>query len=149
MGIKATTKLTLAVDVSMVGWSAYEELKFTFAEPVANATETVSKRNYENTMIFKVGAEYDMGKFALRGGAYYDQSPVPDGYMTPETPDSDSYALTGGFGWKLSEKFSIDTYFLFIHRDERENVAAADAGNISGTYQARVVTGGVAFAFKL
>src|SRR5690606_4418595 len=59
-------------------------------------------------------------RLVLRGGYYFDESPVQSGYFAPETPRNDSNNFTGGFSFKLSDRFTIDASFLYIHFDEVE-----------------------------
>ncbi|MEM6297516.1 MAG: outer membrane protein transport protein [Bacteroidota bacterium] len=132
-----TEKLTISAQFDFVEWSAYEELRFDWGAPVGGEMASVSARNYENSFALRIGGEYmATDNLALRLGFYYDGSPVPDGYMTPETPDSDTTAPTIGIGYKFGN-FSIDAYGLLIMRPDRYNEGREDAGNISGTYQAR------------
>jgi long-chain fatty acid transport protein len=128
IGYKATEKLTLAVDISRVGWSAYERLRFDYGAEVNGSTFTENARNYEDVFIYRIGAEYQVNDaLALRGGAYLDKSPVQDGYLTPETPDADSRGLSVGLGYKFSDNISVDASFLYINKKER-----TDQGNLSG-----------------
>lgn len=138
VSVYPTEKLTITGQFDYIGWSAYQELRFDFAEPVAGSTESVSERNYDDAIALRIGAEYQvLEPLAIRAGFYYDGSPVQDGYMTPETPDSDSFVPTVGAGYQFGEKFSIDAYFMLITRPDRYNEAIPEAQNISGTYQVR------------
>lgn len=148
-GIKPSEKLQLALEWSMTGWSAYEELKFEYNAPVLGATETVSERNYKNSSVFKFGAEYMATEsLALRGGIYYDQTAVEDGYITPETPDSNTMGYTLGLGYTLGEKFTIDVHYLLVDKAERSNVAAPNSGGIDGTFEAGANVFGFGLSYK-
>jgi long-chain fatty acid transport protein len=136
-GVQASEKLLLALDVRYTFWSAYEQLKFEFSNPVGGSTESISRRNYENSFTFCLGAEYSIDPaLRLRAGAYYDMSPVPDGYMTAETPDANAIGLTIGLGAQLSKSLMLNAGFLYVNRAQRENIAATDANTISGTFKA-------------
>lgn len=149
VGVLPTDKLTLSFEVSMTFWSAYEELKFEYAEPIAGENETVADRNYEDAFTVKLGAEYMLNdNFAVRGGFYYDQTPVKDGYMTPETPDSDAIGLTVGAGYKVGENFQIDLSCLFLNRAERTNIAADGSDGIDGTFKASAIVPGFALGYS-
>ena len=148
LGYKVNEQLTLAADVSHVGWSEYESLRFDFTKPVGGANVSESARNYDDAYIFRLGAEYQLNdKLALRGGAYYDQTPVQDGYLTPETPDADSRGLSAGIGYDLSEKFSVDASFLYINKKKRTDTAEFSRG-IPGTYKATAYIPGLALNYK-
>ena len=149
VGIYPTEKLTLALDVNMTFWSAYESLKFVYAVPVAGSNVTEAVRNYEDALTFRLGAEYAVSDaIAVRGGFYYDQSPVQDGYMTPETPDANSIGLSCGLGIRPSEKLEVNASFLFVDRSRRENDAAADANTISGTFKANAFIPGIGISYS-
>jgi len=164
-GYKVNDKLTLALDYNYVFWSAYKELKFDYEKPVNGATSSASPRKYEDASIIRVGAEYLASeKLALRAGYYFDQSPVQDGYMTPETPDANRNCFTLGLGFKFTEKFSADASFLFIEGDEREqkqsDIDANSASNVqsgakpsqdsflAGTYKLRVFVPGISLSYR-
>lgn len=145
---RPTAALTLGIDISRAGWGAYESLRFDYADPVNNETFTEDPRNYEASYTFKFGAEYNVIEaLSLRAGAYYDQSPVQEGYLTPETPDSDAIGLTAGLGFNLGENFSADLSFLFIDRRQRDNITVLEGG-LSGTYKAQAVSPGLSLTYK-
>lgn len=142
-----TEALSLGIDVSRAGWSAYESLTFNYADPVAGQTTTSEARNYEGSYTYKFGAEYLLiPMLRIRGGAYFDQSPVQEGYLTPETPDSDALGLTAGLGLQLGDNFNADFSFLFINRMQRDNVSALENG-LSGTYKAQAVIPGLSLTY--
>lgn len=148
IGFKPTSRLTLAADVSHVGWSAYERLRFEFNQNVAGSPTSEANRNYENTFIYRIGGEFMVtDALALRGGAYLDKTPVQDGYLTPETPDSDSRGLSAGIGYAVSDNISIDASFLYINRKERTD-AANMSGGIPGTFKAVAYIPGIGLNFK-
>lgn len=148
-GIKPNEKLQLALEWSMTGWSAYEELKFEYDAPVLGATETVSERQYENSSTFRLGAEYMATKsLALRAGVYYDQTAVKDGYITPETPDANTLGYTLGLGYTIGDKFTLDVHYLLVDKAERENVAAPKSGGINGTFEAGANVFGFGLSYK-
>jgi long-chain fatty acid transport protein len=140
--------LTIGVDISRSGWSAYESLRFNYADPVRGEPTTEEARNYESSYTYKFGAEYRVIEaLAIRAGAYYDQTPVQDGYLTPETPDSDAIGLTAGLGFNLGERFVADLSFLYINRQQRDNVSQFEDG-LSGTYKAVAVIPGLSLTYK-
>ena len=155
LGYKLNEKLTLALDYNYVFWDAYKELKFEYEKPVNGALTTASPRKYKNASIIRLGAEYlATKKLAVRAGYYYDQTPVQDGYMTPETPDANRNAFTFGLGYSFSESFSVDGSFVFIEGSEREqtqsdvNAANTQADVLAGTYKLRLFIPGVSLSYK-
>lgn len=108
-------KWLVAFDYNRVYWDAYESLDVYFS----NGTASHNPRNYKNASVYRFGLQYIASeRFTLRGGYYYDESPVQTGYFAPETPRNDSNNFTGGLTFNISERFAIDAAFLFIHFDE-------------------------------
>lgn len=148
LGYQVNDKLTLAADVSHVSWSSYESLRFDFTKPVGGSGFSESARNYDDAFIYRLGAEYLVtDKLAVRGGAYYDQSPVQDGYLTPETPDADSRGLSAGVGYTISDNFSLDASFLYINKKERTDQANL-SGGVAGTFKSVAYIPGIGLNFK-
>ena len=151
---KVNSKFTLAFDYNIVFWSAYQELKFNYKDTVNGALTTSSPRRYRDASIIRVGGEYMASdKLAIRAGYYFDQTPVKDGFMTPETPDANRNCFTFGLGYKFSDKFSADASFLFIEGTERElkqseiDKSAQDSF-LAGKYKLRVLVPGVSLSYK-
>jgi long-chain fatty acid transport protein len=148
IGIMPVENLTVAIDISRVGWSAYEKLRFNYAANVNGARFSESARNYEDAYIFRIGAEYNVSDvLAVRAGTYLDKTPVQDGYLTPETPDADSRGLSVGLGYKLSEKLALDASFLYINKKERTDTGAL-SGGISGTFKSVAYIPGLALSYN-
>ncbi|RIJ37507.1 OmpP1/FadL family transporter [Pontibacter oryzae] len=148
LGYQVNDKLTLAADVSHVRWSAYESLRFDFSKQIRGSGFSESARNYDDAFIYRLGAEYMVNdKLAVRGGAYYDQSPVQDGYLTPETPDADSRGLSAGVGYSISDNFSLDASFLYINKKERTDQADL-SGGVAGTFKSVAYIPGIGLNFK-
>ncbi|BDC99527.1 OmpP1/FadL family transporter [Persicobacter psychrovividus] len=128
-------KVTIGFEGNIVGWGAYQSLTFNFVDPINGEFISSSPRDYKNSLQAKLGAEYKIvPTFALRAGIYYDQTPVQDGFMTPETPDQDRTNLTFGLGWMPNEHLSVDASFIWINGSERRQTYtdAKNAGTIKG-----------------
>jgi long-chain fatty acid transport protein len=148
IGFMPTDKFTIAADLQRVNWSAYESLRFDYKVAVNGANFTESARNYEDVFIYRLGGQYQVtDAFAIRAGGYYDNSPVQDGYLTPETPDANAIGISGGLGYKIGEKFRIDASFVYISKKERTDEANL-AGGIAGTYKTNVYIPGLALGYK-
>lgn len=145
--------LTFNVDARYTFWSAYKELAFTFSDPVAGSTLSASPRNYKDRIVFGAGVEYKKSGFSVRTGAYYDPTPVENGYMTAETPDANTMYLAGGLGYKFG-KVAVDASVLYANREKRTNMnpildnRGAPIGP-AGDFKTKALVGslGVSFAF--
>jgi len=155
LAYKLNDKLLLAFDFNYSFWSAYKQLEFEYKDNVNNSNKSTSKRNYVDAPTVRLGAEYmATNNLALRGGVYYDKTPVELGYMTPETPDADRIGITAGIGYKIADRVNIDASFLFIEGREREQTEAdlaqvgTQADVLPGTYKLRVIVPGISLSFN-
>ncbi len=157
IGFKPTNELTLAFDVNYTGWAAYDSLIFEYEKPLTTGagtiTRTASDRNYKNAFAFRGGVQYAIhNTFFLRGGAYYDLTPVQAGYMTPETADANRLGISGGVGFRISDNFTIDTSLLYIKGMQREQTqadveAAGTTGQVlTGTYKLGALIPGISLS---
>jgi long-chain fatty acid transport protein len=121
--------LTLEADYQYVGWSSYKELALTFKKD--NSVE-VSPKNYVDTYMLRLGAEYTMGDCQLRAGYIYDHTPAPTKYVEPLLPDASRNDFCVGLGYKLSKNLSVDLAYMYVKFDQRKAVGTAI--NFDGTY---------------
>ncbi|SFE50412.1 OmpP1/FadL family transporter [Thermophagus xiamenensis] len=122
VGLKVSDKLLLAFDLQHVRWSEYNELVFDFKENTAVLEDSYNPRNFENTMIYRFGAEYGLlASLKLRAGIYYDETPIPKDYLTPETPGTNKIGISGGFSWALNNHLSLDASLLHVSGETRDD----------------------------
>ncbi|KXX68593.1 OmpP1/FadL family transporter [Flammeovirga sp. SJP92] len=149
VGYKVTDKLALALDFNYVGWSVYESLEVEFEEFSSNNISFA--RNWKDSYIINFGAEYQaLDNLVVRAGAYYDTTPVRDGYMTPESPDANTIGLTIGASYNIGEHFAIDAAFLYNTKEQRENVIpdGVNTGALNGVYKASAMIPSIALNYK-
>jgi len=114
--------LLLAFDWQWVFWSAYKELSLDFTDDVILGYNTstnqyihssVSKKKYHDTFAYRLGAQYTIiDQLDVRLGMYYDESPVDDDYLTPESPSTDKLGSTIGLSFRPISGLSIDASLL-------------------------------------
>jgi len=145
LGYQINEKLLLAADLQYVGWSAYESLDFDFeAESVPDSK---NQRDFDNTMIYRLGAEYTMNdKIQFRAGIYYDSTPIPEDLLTPETPGTNKIGMSMGCGYQICDKLSVDVSLLYIHGEKREDGYAPT--NFYGTYYTNAVIPGIGLNYS-
>ncbi len=144
-GWQVNEKLLLAADLQYVLWSSYKELNFDFeAESVPDSN---NERNFENTLIYRIGAEYTILPQLLgRLGFAYDPTPIPKGYITPETPGANKLNYTLGLSYFFTDNISLDLSLMYIKANEREDgYAPAD---FYGTYNSNAVLPGFGLNIK-
>ena len=158
-GIMPTDKLTIGLDVNFTEWSKYRALRFDFTKDgqpaqVGANTFTESKRSYEDALTFRLGGQYKVtDKLALRLGGAYDQSPVKDGYVTPETPDNNRVIGTAGVGYNVTENFGLDASFMFQAILKRTQTEADLLNNgttdrVAGTYRTNISIPGIGLRYN-
>jgi len=146
VGFSPNDKLKLAFDVNQIGWNVYDTLSFHFADTTAKLQDIHSPRMYKNAFIIRAGSQYHLKEnLFVRCGAYYDMSPVQDGYLTPETPDANRIGLSMGASWKVAKWFNLDLSLLYIEGMKRtdKNIETG----YEGTYKTKAVVPGIAIEF--
>lgn len=122
--------LEVEADYQYVGWSSYDKLAIEFtADPTKNSSAT---KDYRNTYILRVGAEYTMGEFQFRAGYLADRTPVKAKYVDPILPDANRNGTNLGVGYKINDQFSVDVAYMFLKFDQRK-VTGTDV-TFDGTY---------------
>ncbi len=150
--VYATDKLTLAGELTYTAWSAYDSLRFDYKDskttnPANQLTNTRSPRNYNDNLLFRVGASYKVTEaITARAGYAYGITPVPNGSMTPETPDADRSNYFLGLGYKMGA-LSFDAALQLVDVSKRTDTSKENG--LSGTYKtnATVIAIGVGYEF--
>ena len=143
---KANSKLTLAVELNYVGWNTYDTLSFDYANNTTLLQDTKSARNYKNTLSYRAGAQYSVNpKFDVRIGLKYLMTPVPDGYVTPETPDASHLNYSAGFGYKICKHLVTDVSFTY---ESMNRTDTNKENNMSGTYKTNLFIPGISIAYN-
>lgn len=146
-GYVATQKLKLALDVNYVGWRSYDSLVIDFADNTDNLADIHSPRLYQNSFIYRIGAQYALKeKWTLRAGAYFDSSPVKAGYLTPETPDANKLGLTCGVTFNITKMIHIDGSLLYIEGMKRTDTNLET--DFGGTYKSKAVVPGISLEWN-
>lgn len=155
VAVDVTQELLIAGQADFTVWSAYEQLAIDFAENTPQLQDSREQRDYEDVWIFRLASEYQLNdRMQLRAGANYDVSPVEDGYMTPETPDSDRLSFAAGFSSELTDQLSVNLSLIHVRSQEREQTEAdlEEAGTTGimpvGTFQTYAWIPGISFSFS-
>lgn len=112
---RPTDRWELSADLQYVFWNAYDSLNVKFTENVLNGYEINAEKNYKNSMIYRVGAQYRATeRLDVRAGIYYDESPIRSSNYNPETPGMDKIGLSTGVSFEPLTNFQIDFAFLYI-----------------------------------
>lgn len=122
--------LEFAYDLNMTGWSLYDSLNFDFEDPDTPDSKTF--QDWENVITHRFGLDFTIKEmYSLRVGAYYDNTPMKDGFVSPHLPGISQLAYTFGLGYRMNDNVSID--FAYIRQDaERET--GLDAAGFTAKY---------------
>ena len=146
-GYHLNQKMKIALDINYVGWKSYDSLNIDFAKNSDKLADVASPRLYKNTFIFRTGLQYQISEiFCIRAGAYYDQSPVKDGYLTPETPDSDKIGVSTGFSIAFKKWLYIDASLLYVEGLKRTDTNIET--QFEATYKTKAVIPGINVGIK-
>ena len=149
---KISEKWLAAVDVNHTYWNKYESLDINFENP--SIPDSHNPRNYKNANTYRLGVQYTPSdKLSVRAGAYYDESPVQDGYFAPETPRNDSMAGTIGFTYQITPKFGVDFSATYLHFKEINNsydhyLEDGNPVSFGGTYRSAVASFGLGLSYN-
>ena len=150
---RPTEKWEVAVDIQWVGWAAYENLNVVFTQPEptvgGKATPEIppinSEKNYKNTMIYRVGAQYHANKYlTTRIGLYVDESPVNSNFLNPETPSMTKIGYTAGLSIRPTDFMSIDISYGYIGTADSERFGSSGYENpliFAGAYKVAIMGG--------
>lgn len=112
---KPNDRWLVSGEVQFVGWGAYNSLIVNFY-PASELQEydIDAPKKYKNTRIYRVGTQFAAtDRLNLRLGAYFDESPVKDDYLNPETPSMNKLGLTAGLSFCPIKSLSVDFAFSY------------------------------------
>jgi long-chain fatty acid transport protein len=129
-----TDDLRLMAEGRWVNWSKFDSVDITTPALSGTALGEVSEvQNYEDTLFFGVGAEYDVTeRFTVRGGFAYDQTPTTNASRTARVPDEDRLWISMGGSYDLTDSISIDAGYSYLYALE-DPVVKLRNGAAAGT----------------
>ena len=144
-------KFTFAFDYTRAYWDVYTDLNIQFS----NGVESLNPRNYKNASSYRFGLQYEAtDRITLRGGYYFDESPIRPGFFSPETPRNDSNGYTGGISFQVTDHLAIDASFLYLRFEEVEasyDFYQENGQNVpfGGTYKSSAFAPGIGLTYSL
>lgn len=149
---RPTDRWELALDLQFVGWSAYDSLNVVFNEKVLKIEDIKAEKNYKNTMIYRIGAQYmATDRLDVRLGLYYDQSPIRKNNYNPETPGMGKIGISTGCSFEPYRNLQIDFAFLYIQGVSRHGSYPdkySPGGKFSGKYESNAVSASLGLAYR-
>ena len=133
LGLRPEQRTYLALDLQAVGWGVMDSLPLTLEQPV-NGLAYFPLRRWQHTLAVRIGAEYQASdRWTWRGGLFYDPSPVPSDYLSPELPDANRIGLSVGGSLQWGARVMVDLAGQFSFTGER--TGSFSVANFAGTYQ--------------
>jgi len=132
-------KLSLMADIAWTHWKTFKEMRIKFDNPAEN--DAVITTEWRNAFRYAAGAVYTPGKWRLRTGAAYDQTPANDpAHITPLIPDSSRIWLALGVGREFKNNLTVDMGYAHIFIKDAEIRKTPDGedelrGGLSGSYK--------------
>ena len=76
-------------------------------------------KNWENSFLYRLGAEYKMDMLTLRAGVIYDGTPQITPSVEPMLPDANRTEFTVGASYMVSDMITVDAAYQFISSADR------------------------------
>lgn len=107
-------------------WSQFKDLTLKFDNPSQPSNTT--EHDWKDTWFFAAGATWRPDEtWTLRGGAAFDQSPIPDKTRTPRIPTDDRYLLSFGANYSPFPNLAIDLSYMHVFsKDGSMDLSASD-----------------------
>ncbi|WNJ21540.1 outer membrane protein transport protein [Pontibacter sp. G13] len=136
LSYQAEDLFLITFDMKFTQWQTFDSLNIELEEPVPNLLFH-PERNFQPSRSFHLGGEYAASSHIwIRGGTYYDSSPVPEDYVSPDIPDADRIGVTLGGGFLVWKTLYIDLSGGFEFTGER--TARFQQAQFSGIYESRI-----------
>lgn len=145
------SKTTIEFVYERAMWSAYENLDFDYDRDLGSpiltgAFDNPKPKNWKDTSTFRLGITQELNEITLMAGAVYDNSPAPDETLGFELPDSDSFALSLGGRYKISDSMEVGLAALYSMRESRKVKNSSIDGEFSGG-NVLIVSTGLSYKF--
>ncbi len=161
--VKPMDKLTLTFDISSVNWSRldYLDTKDMTLTPGEQDTLYLGVRevkipfNWDNITRFSLGGEYILkeGLF-VRGGYFFEKSPIPNSTFTLLIPDvGDKHSINLGLSYQINS-FELGYDYQLVAHKKREVEAIQDVNgdgrfdNMPGDYKMLFHCSGLSFTYR-
>jgi long-chain fatty acid transport protein len=133
ISVKASDRVTIALEMNWINWSVYDTLSFKFEES-GDLLNSDNPRRYRDSFIPRIGVEWEINEmFVFRGGFYYDKTPTNEDYFSPETVSLDQVVYTLGLSIAPVEGLSIDVSWLQLFGLQASKTYLPD--NFGGSYE--------------
>ncbi|MBY6186058.1 OmpP1/FadL family transporter [Marinobacter hydrocarbonoclasticus] len=145
-----TNKFALHYTAQWTQWSNFHQitakdgtgvvLGFPDADPIAVGDVALKEYKWKDSWFLSLGGTYNLNdKWTLRAGYAYDQG-VVDEISSISIPDSDRQWFTGGIGYNLTPKSTIDFGIAYVMGEEVDLVEqSAVVGPVNATTESGAI----------
>jgi long-subunit fatty acid transport protein len=88
---------------------------------------------WDDSWAYRAGLEKKWGRFAVRAGYYFDESPQPLADVGPILADADQNAYTLGIGYG-TERWGVDISDIYIDFKQRDTRGEENNDQFFGQY---------------
>ena len=114
-------------DVELTLWGVYDRLAIDLADPAME--DVVEDAQWHSTLALRGGVEFaPVHALVVRGGVYYDPSPVPDATLSAAVPDTTRVGLTLGSSFEIGQEWAIDAFYELLLLSRRSPAPEAGLG---------------------
>jgi long-chain fatty acid transport protein len=143
-------KFSIECDVVWTDWSINKEQKSVFKDTITipvlpfqgvDVADETFAREWEDTKQLRFGMEYILNDMVtLRGGYFYDPTPIPDTTLDMQWPDADkkTYSLGAGFNFG---RYTIDTVVQYTDIEKARHIGG-ESENLNHSVMNNVVSAG-------
>ncbi len=132
--------ISMEFDLVWTRWSMVEEQTVELdnsddaTEYLLDDDKIVYKRDWEDTRQVRVGVEWQASDIVtMRGGYFYDPSPIPDSSFDAQWPDADKKTYSLGAGFELNENWTVDTVLQYT-TVEHDRIIGGESKNLNHSY---------------
>ncbi len=130
---QANDRLQVVAEINYSQWSSLDSLKMDFETEGLQVQDTAFLFRFKDTWTIRLAGAYQLNeRLQLRTGAFYDLSPVEDGWLSPEIPHANHIGLSVGLGASVMKRLDIDWAYLYEYAGERTSFYRPAA--FGGTY---------------
>lgn len=145
VGIQPTPELKLATQVDWTQWSTVGELVVQL--PGSGLPDQVYREDWDDSWTIRAGGEYAVTKTAaIRAGAYYDTTAVPDRTIERQYLDSNKIGVSAGGSIGFGGGWRVDAAADFVipsTRTVKQNTSGApeyERSKAPGDYRGSLIT---------
>ncbi|VVS92668.1 OmpP1/FadL family transporter [Desulfoluna spongiiphila] len=142
-------RFSIECDLVWTDWSINQEQKSVLKDPISLPVlpfkstdpkyDETYHREWEDTKQLRFGMEYIVNDLlTVRGGYFYDPTPIPDNTLDMQWPDADKKTYSLGAGLNFG-RYTIDAVFQYTDI-EQARMVGGESKNLNESFSGNVVS---------